>query len=317
MKRSLLIVSTFLSAMTFAQDCTELFISEYVEGERTNRALEIYNPTANTIDLSQYIVIRFSNGGSSAETNYSVQLVGTIAPYSTHVGVVDLRVVGGTGVNEPVDQDLQDKADQFYCPDYNANSTWFWNGNDAVVLAKGLASNPGAAAVKDIFGKIGEDPGISWTTTAPYTQAAGGTFVTKDHSLIRKPGIMKGVTNPIISSFNALAEYDSIPAEISAGIGNWASLGSHDCNCAPASLNEVSSETVSIFPNPSNGTFTVKGIEGITSIQVVNALGQIIEQIDTKTNSMIKIDLSNKKGVYFVKLMGETGELITKKVIIK
>jgi len=317
MKRTLLIASTFLSAMTFAQDCSDLFISEYVEGERTNRTLEIYNPTANTIDLSEYIVIRFSNGANQALANYSVQLVGTIAPYSTHVGVVDLRNPAGTGVNEPVDQPLQDKADAFYCPDYNTNSTWFWNGNDAVVLAKGSAATPVAAAVKDIFGKIGEDPGTAWTTTAPYTQAAGGAFLTKDHSLIRKPGILKGVTNPAITSFNGLAEYDSIPSEISIGVGNWASLGTHDCNCAPASLTEVAKNSISIFPNPSNGVFTLKGVEGITSIQVLNSLGQTVESIDSNMNSIVKIDLSNRKGVYFVKLMDNSGDLITKKVIIK
>ena len=87
MKRSLLIASTFLSAMTFAQDCTELFISEYVEGVGTNKALEMYNPTANTIDLTQYIVVRFSNGSTTASSNYAVQLVGSIAPYSTLIGV--------------------------------------------------------------------------------------------------------------------------------------------------------------------------------------------------------------------------------------
>lgn len=317
MKRSLLIASTFLSAMTFAQDCTDLFISEYVEGERTNRALEIYNPTANTIDLSEYIVIRFSNGDNTALANYSVQLTGTIAPYSTHVGVVDLRNPAGTGVNEPVDQALQDKADAFYCPDYNTNSCWFWNGNDAVVLAKGSAATPGSAAVKDIFGKIGEDPGTAWTTVAPYTQAAGGAFLTKDHSLIRKPGIMKGVTNPAITSFNGLAEYDSIPSEVSPGVGNWSSLGWHDCNCAPASIDEVSAASVSIYPNPSTGTFTIRGIEAISTIQVVNSLGQTVETINANTNAVVKVDLSNKRGVYFVKLTDNAGNLITKKVIIK
>jgi len=320
MKRSLLIASTFLSAMTFAQDCTDLFISEYIEGERTNRALEIYNPTANTINLTEYIVIRFSNGANSALANYSVQLTGTIAPYSTHVGVVDLRDPQGTGVNEPVDQDLQDRADAFYCPDYNANSTWFWNGNDAVVLAKGSAADPSAATVKDIFGKIGEDPGTAWTTVAPYTQAAGGAFLTKDHSLIRKPGIMKGVTNPNITSFNGLAEYDSIPAEILDGgnlVGNWSTVGWHSCNCAPAALTEVAKASISIYPNPSNGVVYVKGLEEIVSIEVVNSLGQTVQLIESNINSVVKIDLSNRKGVYFVKMMDNSGDLITKKVIIK
>lgn len=321
MKKVLLFASAFVCTTSFAQDCSDLFISEYVEGEGNNKALEIYNPTANTIDLSQYIVTRFSDSqiGNGAQVNYTVQLQGTIAPYSTHVGVLDKRddTQPCPGNECAIDPLLEAKADAFYSPVYNTNSCWYWNGNDAIALSKGSASNPSAATIKDIFGKIDENPGIAWTTIAPYTQAAGGTFVTKDHSLIRKPGVLKGVTNPIITSFNALAEYDSIPAEISVGVGNWASLGSHDCNCAPLSLTEVAKNSISIFPNPSNGVFTVKGAESIVSIQVVNSLGQIVETINSNANSIIKIDLSNRKGVYFVKLMDNSGDLITKKVIIK
>jgi hypothetical protein len=50
MKRILFtIVSiTFLSQISFAQ-CSDLFISEYVEGSGNNKAIEIYNPSTNSI----------------------------------------------------------------------------------------------------------------------------------------------------------------------------------------------------------------------------------------------------------------------------
>ena len=44
------------------QECSELFFSEYVEGSSQNKALEIYNPTNQIIDLSNYTIERFSNG---------------------------------------------------------------------------------------------------------------------------------------------------------------------------------------------------------------------------------------------------------------
>lgn len=320
MKRSLLIASTFLSAMTFAQDCTDLFISEYVEGVGSNKALEIYNPTANTIDLTQYIVVRFSNGSTTAPSNYSVQLTGSIAPYSTHVGVVDLRDPAGSGQTAPIWADLEAKGDAFYSPDYALNSTWYWNGDDAIALAKGTTASPMTAILVDVFGKIGEDPGTAWTTIAPYTEAAGGPFVTSNHSLIRKSSIQKGVTNPAITSFNALAEYDSIPALINVGgndVGNWASLGSHTCACAPASVSELANSNVSIYPNPSTGEFVIKGMNDITSLVVVNSLGQVVESVNNNSKSIVKLDLSNRKGVYFVKLTDNTGSVTTKKVIIK
>lgn len=66
MKKSLLILTIVLSSSIFAQDCTKLFISEYVEGWSNNKALEIYNPTSSSIDLGQYFVSRYSNGSNSA-----------------------------------------------------------------------------------------------------------------------------------------------------------------------------------------------------------------------------------------------------------
>lgn len=353
MKKSLLIVSTFLSAMTFAQNCTDLIISEYVEGVGNNKALEIYNPTANSINLSQYFVARLSNGSSigSLTSTYTVQLSGTIAPYSTYVGVLDKRVSSGTGNEAPIWDELEAKADGFYSPIYNDNKTWYWNGNDCVMLAKGSASNPNAinTVLVDFFGKDGQNPEnagagtLGWSSVAPYDFTSGNPLdriVTEDHSMIRKATVLKGKNSAAevfggSYVFNPLLEYDSIPALIAKtdpitgdiiyqidGVtpqweGNWSSLGWHDCNCAPASLDEVSKSNISIFPNPSNGIFAIKGIDGISSIEVVNSLGQTVQSINSNINSMVKIDLSNRKGVYFVKLMDETGDLITKKVIIK
>ena len=42
MKKTLLVLTTIITSMTFAQDCSDLFISEYVEGWSNNKALEIY-----------------------------------------------------------------------------------------------------------------------------------------------------------------------------------------------------------------------------------------------------------------------------------
>ena len=84
MKRTLLFIGTIMATMSYAQDCSDLFISEYVEGVGNNKALEIYNPTSADIDLSEYMVIRYSNGATSATSANAVQLTGTIAAYDVH-----------------------------------------------------------------------------------------------------------------------------------------------------------------------------------------------------------------------------------------
>ena len=316
MKRTLLFIGTIMATMTYAQDCSDLFISEYVEGVGNNKALEIYNPTAASIDLSEYIVIRYGNGATSATAQNAVQLTGTIGAYDVHVGVLEKLDPNGTNQDIPVWDSLQARADAFYSPEYAVSNTFYWNGNDAVALAKGDAANPGAAVVVDIFGKIGEDPGDGWSTDFPYTGA--GTVVTKDHSLIRKSTVMTGETNPAISFFDALAEYDSIPALINIGgqdYGNWSSLGEHDCGCTPASTDELAADKISVFPNPSSGEFFVKGAHG--DVVVVNALGQTISTVKNNSSAVLSFDLGTKRGVYFVKMKDSLGNDITKRVIVK
>ena len=140
----------------------------------------------------------------------------------------------------PIWDSLQVRADQFYCPDYNTSNAFYWNGNDALALAKGSVNNISGSELVDVFGKIGEDPGDAWSTDFPYTGA--GNAVTEDHSMIRKSTILKGETSPVISFFDPLLEYDSIPAVVDIGgltYGNWFSLGEHVCDCNSLSINEV------------------------------------------------------------------------------
>lgn len=317
MKRTLLFIGTIMATFSYAQDCSDLFISEYVEGWNNNKALEIFNPTAAAIDLSGYIVIRYSNGSTSAVQTDAVQLTGTIGAYDVHVGVLEKLDPNGTGLESPVWDSLQARADEFYSPVYATSEAFYWNGNDAIVLAKGVITNIANAEVIDIFGKIGEDPGEGWSTAFPYT--GSGIVVTKDHSMIRKSTVLKGETNPVISFFDPMAEYDTIPAVVDIGgqlYGNWFSLGEHDCGCAPVStptIDEVAK--ISVFPNPTNGEFFVKGAHG--DVVIVNALGQTVANVKNNSKAVLSFDLGAKRGVYFVKMTDASGNEVTKRVIVK
>ena len=157
-----------INAITAQSNCSQLFISEYVEGWSNNKALEIYNPTSLPIDLSQYFVSRYSNGSSTATVSNSIQLSGTIAAHSVYVAVLEKLDPLGMGQEAPVWDSLQVRADGFYCPVYNTSNCFYWNGNDAVMLAKGTLpaltttlinpTNVPGFVIVDIFGKIGENP---------------------------------------------------------------------------------------------------------------------------------------------------------------
>lgn len=344
MKKALLFFSLLASA-TYAQDCSKIFISEYAEGWSNNKAIEIYNPTGTAVNLSEYFVSRYSNGSASATVKNSVQLSGTVPAYGVFVAVVDKQDPAGTGQEAPIWDSLQVRADGFFSPVYDVSDAFYWNGNDAVVLAKGNLSglapttiispaNVPGFAIMDIFGKIGENPGpnTGWSTTAPYNNGAG-VVVSADHSMIRKEGVLKGVTTPV-SSFNPLAEYDTIPAvtyvmdengdtiESQQGnpilFGNWFSLGEHDCNCNPLSVdNQVQPELV-VFPNPTtDGVVYIKGAAVVREVQVVNTLGQMISRVSNAGSPQMSIRFGNDRGVYILRIVQVNGSVTTKRIVVK
>ncbi|NBX37843.1 MAG: T9SS C-terminal target domain-containing protein [Flavobacteriia bacterium] len=352
MKKFFTLLALVYGGFLMAQgNCSDLFISEYVEGWSNNKALEIYNPTNQSINLSGYFVVRYSNGASSATVANAVQLSGIIAAHDVYVGVIDQRDSLGTGQNAPVWDSLQAKADGFYCSNYNVSNAWYWNGNDAVVLAKGTlpanaatvinpANVPGLV-ILDIFGKIGENPANStgssagndgaWSTTFPYNNGQG-VLVTKDHSMIRKASIQNGVSTQV-AFFNPLLEWDTIPAVIvrldqngnpvlgQSGNpildGNWNSLGFHSCQCGPASVNEVEEAAYSIYPNPSNGTFYINNTASIKHFQVINAFGQELFTKEVNSTSLVTFQIEEPRGVYFVRVTTKDGKTETRKIIIK
>lgn len=362
MKKVILSLSCFATfTSVFAQDCSKIFISEYVEGRGNNKAIEIYNPTNQPVNLGEYFLQRYSNGSTTASAQGSpeaktVQLVGTLAPYSAMVYVIDLRNPAGTGQTAPVWDELQAKADHFLCPTYATNNVMYFNGNDALLLAKGNAASPFAgvtnptaalAMLCDVFGKIGEDPETvsggafnGWTSVSPFNGTSGNPndkVVTEDHSMIRKAAVKKGHTPwPIPNvTFNPLLEWDSIPPVIPrldqngnpiynaqgnlVVDGNWSTLGWHACECDPnhVGVDEMNLDEIKLYPNPTTGAFTITGLDKVATIEVYNSLGQEIVTINNNTQSTVSFDLAGKAGIYMVTITNKNGRSATQKVIVK
>ncbi len=99
-------------------DVSELFFSEYVEGNNFNKALEIVNLTSNNVDLSPYTVKR----QSEAVWEAPLQLIGTIAINDVFV------IINSSATNATL---LQEKDQEV------ANTTpMTFNGDDRVGLFK-------------------------------------------------------------------------------------------------------------------------------------------------------------------------------------
>lgn len=142
---------------TVGVPCGDLFFSEYIEGSSNNKVLEIYNPTNQTVDLSDYTIDRYNNGAS---TNPSVfGMAGMLAPDAVYVIS-----------HASADTVFLNQAD-------TTGGATFFNGDDAVVLAKN-------GVWLDVIGRVGERPSSgSWTV---------GSGSTSNNTLVRKSNVNNG-----------------------------------------------------------------------------------------------------------------------------
>jgi len=303
MKQILFFAISLFSFNLFAQDCSDLFISEYVEGSSNNKAVEIYNPTSSAVDLSAYKVVRYANGAS--DVSDEMTLSGSLNPYSTWV----ITNSDTTSTNEfgYIEIELYNMADQL-APAYP--SPLYMNGNDAIGLTKN-------GTLIDLIGKKGEDPGDAWTddVTAGFTDANGGAWWTKNHTLVRKASVKKGVTtNPIL--FDPTVEWDSL------SINTWTELGSHNCDCdnGQTSIQDNEQSSFVIYPNPAKvgQSITLSTNKGIKGLFLINVLGQQMKVELTNSGTSTFINTSSlSKGLYNISIVFDDFSVKTSAIIIK
>ena len=162
MKKTLVtLIMVVALSMIFAQ-AADLFFSEYIEGSSNNKAIEIFNGTGATVDLSQYSVKLGSNGNEWSATN-SITLEGSLENNAVFVIANSSAAPEILGVS-----------------DITSTVTYF-NGNDALGLFNG-------DTMIDAIGVYMENPGTAW-------DVAGVTGATLNHTLIRKPHIVQGNTS--------------------------------------------------------------------------------------------------------------------------
>lgn len=145
----ILLICCFSFGLIGNSQCSDLFISEYIEGSGNNKYLEIYNPTNAPIDFDFNYEIRiYSNGAPTANT--------VIALYET-VAAFDVFIIANSGASMAAIAD-------------RTSGVLSFNGNDAVALLKN-------GTIIDVIGQIGTDPGSEWSGTTCSQGTANGTLV--------------------------------------------------------------------------------------------------------------------------------------------
>jgi len=162
----------------------DLFFSEYVEGSSNSKALEIYNGTGSSINLTDgnYVIAIYANG--SASPGSPITLSGTVAN-------------GGVFVvaHSSADPAIIARANQ-------TSGKISFTGNDAVALLKN-------GEIIDVIGQIGFDPGTEW---------GSGLTSTADNTLRRKSTVIVGDTNGA-DAFDPSIEWEGFAMNAFDGLG--------------------------------------------------------------------------------------------------
>ncbi|MCF8294980.1 MAG: lamin tail domain-containing protein, partial [Bacteroidales bacterium] len=181
----MLLVLALIAGWTHAQT-PDLFFSEYIEGNSNNKALEIYNPTSDTVFLENYRITMATNGGGWSSTY-------RMFPNGSFILPGDVWVM----INSATSSALFPVADADEVVTGTSSIVTF-NGDDARGLVKISATD---TTWLDIFGNPTLDPGSGWNVGAI-------TNATVNHTLVRKPEILYGTTNWEASFANQWDVYD-------------------------------------------------------------------------------------------------------------
>ena len=189
-----LLVFVLLFSTVTGQD---LFISDWYAGIRESpvysQMIELYNPTDNDIDLSDYAFIKGSAGGPFGEHsshNTFVRLYGTVASGSTFIIARAASDDGITSIADIVLSDVDEEPLKI-------------SGDDAVGLFKGLGITSNEvidwvtnAELLDAVGDTLGDPGVSWHVSGeigpPNSDGSSNYGVTRFAILTRKDTVCTG-----------------------------------------------------------------------------------------------------------------------------
>lgn len=218
--------------MTAGTNATDLFFSEYIEGGSFNKALEIYNGTGVSVDLSNYTVNLYGNGATSPTAIYT--LTGMLANGEVYV-------LAHSSANATI----------LAVADYTVNGGVVnFNGDDAVALVNG-STNIDVLGTIGSTAKFGENVTLvrKSSITSPniiYSSAEWDSFAQDETSYLGSHTMSGGSTQSFVSGFENLDAGDVTSYSVTGltpGVTYYFVVRAYNASGTSANSNEISVTT--------------------------------------------------------------------------
>ena len=140
----------------------------------------------------------------------------------------------------------------------------------------------------------------------------GYISLTQKNKIIGTGYVVNGTTT---ISFPALTSTDTV--FVTGTAFNYAPyLGYVLITTATGIADVDQNSTLKVYPSPNNGIFTIDGLNGENTIEIVDVLGKLVYETNSK-NTSVMIDINDKdKGVYFYKIVNSSTKSISKGKIL-
>jgi hypothetical protein len=145
---------------------------------------------------------------------------------------------------------------------------------------------------------------IGFCTSEEYT-----FFMGQHYSIYYDAGII--AKNPF--NYTIESDGDNYMLTIENGEGDIAVYGN-----VPLSQPEFSQLQVTLYPNPVKDVLHINSTEIISEVSVYNIQGKVIKTVSEINSNTSEINLSSlQNGVYFVTILSENGDKLSKKIVKK
>jgi len=280
---------------------TDLFISEYVEGTSYNKAIEIYNGTGATVDLSVYSLKKQTNGAGA----YSSEQVlsGTLANKAVYV-------LANTSSNATI----------LGLATATNNTTTSFNGNDAVALFKNGVQIDEVGMINQVA-VWGADLTLirKSSVLSPVATYAAADWDTQATDYITNLGLhtmgSAAVSTPVVN-FAGITELSQSVTGLTNGTNYYYTVTAKNANVSSLASNEITAPTTATGLSNVNNTLSVTTLNGKIqlnaaageTVNIYNAIGQqLLSKMAVEGLNTIAVAT---RGVVIVKVGTRTAKVI-------